>query len=604
MKQSDRNIISILSTINEGLDFIKSNGLENKEYLFDSILEGIKFCNEYTNINKKDYSEFLDLVILLKKEPRLENLEKFEKELDLWEEKILNKLLITTQEKTDNTYDNSIVTINTDLLETPIEGEDLYQSRLNIAGLLGGESVPLVSIVVIAFNRLQKTKNCVESILKYTNSSDYELILVDNGSSDETINYFTNISFKNKKIIKITKNLQMSFATVKGVALCQGRFISILANDLIMTKDWLKNILLCFESDKKIGMVCTMSSNISNLQDAQLTFNSFEEMQERAAQYNVSDCKKWHERLRLITVGTVFRRECLDICGNFDYGFYHDFIDDDITFQIRRAGYKTVLCKDVFIYHDHPFGSDKNTGELEKSLEKGRNDFKTKYYGIDAWDDVNNYETTMINLVEKPKHKKNIKILGIDVKCGTPILELKNKIKEFNIFNAQLSSFSQDAKYMADLKTICEGDVICDRIEYMNEYFKNDKFDYILLGEEINLYMNMKQLLERTYDLLQDNGQLLVKLKNIADIHKYLYMTANKLYSPDKSAIDITIDCFIDLLSKIGYKKINVKMDCYSIDELTFNSLKSLLQNSMRSNNIEKEMNKLITNQFVISAIK
>ena len=56
-----------------------------------------------------------------------------------------------------------------------------------------------VSIVIIGYNRLEKTKRCVESVIKYTADFNYELILIDNGSTDETTDYFQTVNYKNKK---------------------------------------------------------------------------------------------------------------------------------------------------------------------------------------------------------------------------------------------------------------------------------------------------------------------------------------------------------------------------------------------------------------------
>ena len=53
-----------------------------------------------------------------------------------------------------------------------------------------------VSIVIIGYNRLEKTKRCVESVIKYTADFNYELILIDNGSTDETTDYFQTVNYK------------------------------------------------------------------------------------------------------------------------------------------------------------------------------------------------------------------------------------------------------------------------------------------------------------------------------------------------------------------------------------------------------------------------
>jgi SAM-dependent methyltransferase len=118
----------------------------------------------------------------------------------------------------------------------------------------------------------------------------------------------------------------------------------------------------------------------------------------------------------------------------------------------------------------------------------------------------------MMELVN-PEEKRGYgtsQILGIDVACGTPILELKNKLRMADIFNAQLSAFCSDAKYYVDLKTICSK-VTIDRTEYLPYHFPIPEFDYIVLGRPINLYPQPEKLSDRIASLLKPGGQFLFK---------------------------------------------------------------------------------------------
>jgi hypothetical protein len=90
---------------------------------------------------------------------------------------------------------------------------------------------------------------------------------------------------------------------------------------------------------------------------------------------------------------------------------------------------------------------------------------REKYYGGDAWDDVLNFEMHAINNILMPTYKdcdSKIEVLGIDIKCGTPLLEIKNKLRINGYKNVTLSAFAQEAKYWMDLKSICEGHVSCN----------------------------------------------------------------------------------------------------------------------------------------------
>ena len=282
--------------------------------------------------------------------------------------------------------------INTEHMEPPKVGESLHTNRMSVAQMDGGVEV---SILILAYNRLEKTRRCVESVLAHTAGIEYELILLDNGSTDGTLEYFKQISYPHKKIIHISKNLGAAYSTLNISVDDFGRFVCFLANDLIVTPNWLHNLLTCIKSDDRIGIANPVSSNTSNLQCVEFPYKTEREMQQKARQFNRSDPRKWEDRQRLITLGTLIRKEVL-LAGGWplsDAGFFHDFGDDDMTFAIRRLGYRTVLAGDTWICHDHDLrhGEGKDPAEFQKSIQIGRENFQEKYFGVDAWEDVNNY---------------------------------------------------------------------------------------------------------------------------------------------------------------------------------------------------------------------
>ena len=186
---------------------------------------------------------------------------------------------------------NPVQIVDTNHLTAPIASNSLYDSRRNIYEGVR-ECTPEVTICVQAYNRLEKTKRCVESILKYTQDISYELLLLDHGSEDGTLEYFKSVLHPCKKVVHITKNLGPQYVTGLSMRLFSGRYYALVTNDTIVTTNWLSNLLRCLKSDSRIGMVVPGSSNVSNLQEIPLLFSSHEEMQEKAAIYNQSDSRK------------------------------------------------------------------------------------------------------------------------------------------------------------------------------------------------------------------------------------------------------------------------------------------------------------------------
>lgn len=504
-------------------------------------------------------------------------------------------------------YEYDLTQINDEVLET----DDLYLARTVTTELnaLLNKAGSEVTIVIGGFNRLEKTKRCVESVLKYTKNINYDLILIDNGSSDGTFEYFKTVEHDKIRIIRFNKNFGFRVATDYLDLKFFSKYYVCLANDMIVTENWLDNMLKIAKSDPKIGMVNPMTSNVSNNQMYNLEFKDYDEMQQKAAQFNISDPTKWQERLRLVTLGTLYTKECIYAVGwpLADCGFTHDFADDDETFRVRRAGYKAILAGDTWIHHDHNVFKleDKDPVAFRHSLQTGRKNFSDKYFGIDAWDDVGNYVFPFIGEhILMPPDIEGVKILGIDVKCGTPVLDIKNTIRKYNIFDPEVSAFTTDSKYHIDLKTICCGEVVCDRIEYLNDSFEKDSFDYIIIDKCINKYSEPIKVLKNAYSLLKSGGQLFFKLKNTYNIFTQLELMGYNM-SNNNNVIHFKFEDFYQTLLNLGIKAELIYTEIAEVDEEISNYVVSLI-NYARNNECSEKIlfNKLMTDKYWLKIIK
>ncbi len=452
-----------------------------------------------------------------------------------------------------------IYEIDTDQVVKAQPSTNLYEARSNV--LLSAQQISQfqsdVTIMVLAYNRLEKTKLCIESILRNTQDVDYDLLLVDSGSSDGTFEFFQSIDHEKIRIVRLSKNISGAFAANFIDFNWLSRYYVSVANDIVVTPNWLSNLLKVAESDNTIGMVNPMSSNASNYQGYSMEFTDFDDMYQKAAAFNQSDSKKWHERLRLITLGTLYRKECLATIGwpSGDLGFFHDFRDDDISFRVRRAGYKAILTKDTWIHHNHKVFELENKSEedFKHSLEAGRQNFRDKFFGIDAWDDVNNFIPEYLPAIKNTKSKSTT-ILGIDTRCGTPILEVKNHIRGFNKFDTTCYSFIQDAKYYMDLLTVCgKQNVFCGNIEQLSAYFPQGSFDYIVIGNNINTYADPFTLISAAYGLLKPGGQLFFSLKNAYDAFSFLHELGNFKINSTETVLNYSVTDFLNKLVYMNY---------------------------------------------------
>ncbi|MEW9700323.1 glycosyltransferase [Paenibacillus sp. SI8] len=375
---------------------------------------------------------------------------------------------------------------------------------------------PLVSIVVLAFNHVEYTQQCIESIYQYTSHIDFELITVNNGSSDETGNYFAQLP--NFKKITLTANVGPVNGFNAGLIVADGTYTASISNDFVVTSGWLDNLLTCIESDETIGYVSPGASSVSNNQRIECPDTDLEGIQRFAESYNISNPALWEERVRLLPCVLMVRTELLRQIGYFDPRFkYGEFADDDISFRIRRAGYKLIFAKDTFTHH---FGSVTG-GEDQRnhrSLEVSREIFHSKY-AIDAWDDTAfdfhliNAALESIELQPTGKKLSEVRILGINTKCGATPLQLRNKLREAGYGEVTITNYTDQLAYMEDLLTVSDN-ATHGPISELKSTHAADPYDIILFEGGLESYVPIDHLIEDIHSLLLRGGSFLFKMQN------------------------------------------------------------------------------------------
>lgn len=402
-----------------------------------------------------------------------------------------------------------------------VHQRDGFARREMAANLCVGDEPPLVTVYFQAYNHLEdQTKMAIHAILENTQNVDYELLLVDNGSMDGTLDFFRSIPYRKKRIFHVKENHGAVFGYLAAKNAGDGEFIrgkyfAPLPSDVVVTKNWLKNLVTCMESDPRIGMVVPTANYASYHQDVKLQFSTYGEMQTAAADYNISDPRKWEERLRVIPTASLIRSSLRKLYET-DYAFYYNFSDDDLSFTYRRFGYRLILCRDTFVYHAP--GTAMSKEDFEFDLQAGREIFRRKYFGIDPWLDTRFDELLRMKCLAAAPRKEENRILGIDVRCGADLLHFKNGLRSLGMENVTLSAFVQDAKYWIDLQTICNGEVFCLPLQNLAAALCGRTYDYIVFGEPLYCYGDPKALLELMRDHLSAGGRVAGRVEKDGEV--------------------------------------------------------------------------------------
>ena len=262
------------------------------------------------------------------------------------------------------------------------------------------------SIVILTFNKIGYTKECIESIRKYTPKDEYEIIVVDNNSTDTTKDWLREQN--DLKVIYNAENLGFPAGCNIGIKESnKENDILLLNNDTVVTNNWLGNLKKCLYSSEDIGAVGPVSNSCSYYQTIDTDYKNDNEIQDFALKYNKSDSDKWEERQKLIGFCMLIKRKALDRTGLLDESFSPgNYEDDDYSIRLIKNGFKLYLCKDTFIHH-YGSVSFSNNDKYSSILVKNEKKFKAKW-GFTSRDDMNIYKS-----YQKMISIKDAKILEI-----------------------------------------------------------------------------------------------------------------------------------------------------------------------------------------------
>jgi len=220
----------------------------------------------------------------------------------------------------------------------------------------------LTSIIIPCWNQLQYTRMCLDAVLSHS-GSQFELIFVDNGSSDGTAAFLADLRGKAPvPVTVITNEMNRGFpaAINQGLRAARGEYFVLLNNDTVVTEGWLDRLIAVSKEkaagDRPIGLVGPMSNYVTPPQVVEtVTYQSIDGMHHFARDWQRQHRGRWFPAVKLSGFCLLVTRAAYEAVGGLDERFSLGFFDDDdLALRVRKAGFALVVAQDVFIHH---FGS-------------------------------------------------------------------------------------------------------------------------------------------------------------------------------------------------------------------------------------------------------
>ena len=256
------------------------------------------------------------------------------------------------------------------------------------------ESESLVSIIVLNRNGLDFLKQLFDDFDKKANYSNYEIIVVDNNSTDDSVSYIRSLNLP-IKIIENKENKSFSKANNEASKMANGEFLLFLNNDVEPTYGWLNELVGVMKKEESVKAV-----------GAKLIFP---EMEESSRSFSIQHAGiKFREEITSYIYGPyhdemfnnlIFNKNvntekevigCTAACllvdkivfnqlNGFDENYVYGYEDVDFALKMNEKGYKTIYNPQALLFHHE------SVTRKEDIVKKDRLNYENIMYFYNKW---------------------------------------------------------------------------------------------------------------------------------------------------------------------------------------------------------------------------
>lgn len=223
---------------------------------------------------------------------------------------------------------------------------------------------PKYTICIVCHNRLELTKACVDSVLKFSPKDEIELIITDNASTDGTAEYLRELNAHpwllcKSEIISNQQNLGFKDPCNHALTLARGEYFVLLNNDVEVCEGWLRELSLGFNEDSMLAI--TGMTNTCGTINSKLVGTRGDRLD-----YIEGSC---------LMIPTSLARQ---------HGLFSDYLsfayweDADLSFRMRELGYH-IATLDLPMHHEKRGSTSKLVPNIRAYLDKNTEEMKKRW---------------------------------------------------------------------------------------------------------------------------------------------------------------------------------------------------------------------------------
>ncbi len=233
--------------------------------------------------------------------------------------------------------------------------------------------MPSISVIIPTYNNEKFIAETIESVLSQT-YKDYEIIVIDDGSTDNTCEIL--LPYMDKIRYHYKKNGGIASATNAGIKLSKAKYVAFLDHDDLWVPDKLKTQIECFNKNPKIGLAYSKYS----------TFKNGKTLRKKPRKgYTGWIFSELISKSFILTSTVMVKTECLDVVGNFDE-FFTLAVADELFLRIAMNYQCFFIDKELTKYRIHDRNASRNVITYDKELVEVYKKFYDNNYNLSKKD--------------------------------------------------------------------------------------------------------------------------------------------------------------------------------------------------------------------------
>ncbi|MBD2199023.1 MULTISPECIES: glycosyltransferase family 2 protein [Calothrix] len=233
----------------------------------------------------------------------------------------------------------------------------------------------LVSIILVNYNGIDVLPDCLNSIETFIDTPNYEIILVDNASSDGSAELVAE-KYRHVHLIRQSENRGFGAGNNAGVKVATGEFLFLLNTDTILISNVLPHLIEVMYSHPEVGIIGTKLLNPDGSLQISVSpaigiKGEYQSRRLHQAARDAAHLKLLEEKFQEIqevdiVVGAAFfiRASLFNALGGFDENFFMYFEESDLCQRAQNQGYKIIYTPHVSLIHLKGYSVQKSANAM------------------------------------------------------------------------------------------------------------------------------------------------------------------------------------------------------------------------------------------------